>query len=169
MPSSEQFTCDTCGYMTHTKSSFTAHLKRKTPCGPKQTNKVDRLVEPTCEAAAETSCETTCETPAIVGNQTQEPTQKDAPKEIVIQCISVETSYLFCDTIYALESLIKKPLSNPEEQTKAQLHVLNNFVKVYYDIVKALQYKGRVVNDLTLRDIKFTESFGDSALLDGSA
>jgi hypothetical protein len=87
----------------------------------------------------------------------QHTNQQPSQKEYIIQCISVETSYLFCDTIYALEALIKKPLSDPQEHMKAQMHILSNFVKVYYDIVNALQYKGKVINDLTLRQIKFTE------------
>lgn len=171
-------TCIKCNYSTSVTSRFKAHLNRKTPCtATVTTSKLDNdntLVETHVNVhdISETNTETTTEPttepthtsahahPQIPlinlqvsdGGVPSKEASKDTPqtqRQIMVNCIKVETADSMHATIYLLDECIKRPDPNPDVQKGKLYKCLSDFVQIYYSLIHALQYRDHVLKMFT--------------------
>ena len=65
-------------------------------------------------------------------------------RQVIVNCVKVETANRMHDNIYLLEECIKRPDPNPDVQRSKLFKSLSEFVQIYYALLQALQYRDNV-------------------------
>lgn len=163
--------CQKCGYTTTVASRLKAHLNRKTPCSSsvaavavaaadapetavvEPANNAPRVAVPDPAVGPGPSSPVDVGTvvaplnapapaPKITGVEVTGPSSQ---RQIIINCIKVETVDRMHDTIYLLDECIKRPDPNNDVQKGKLFKSLSDFVQIYYSLIQALQYRDNVV------------------------
>lgn len=134
------FTCDLCGYKTTQRRYLQAHQKRKTPCAPVPAQVASEPVptEVASESAPISTTSTLTPTPTPTPNIIHVGHGSNA-RVLTILCLQPDTIEKTHDAIYALDSAIRQPLSVPLDQARRLFDILQTFVGIYHEMIRAYQ------------------------------
>ena len=165
------YVCEKCNYTTKVKSSFIAHTtKRKIPCDaaknkgatdakpeakpePVAETKSEPVAEAKPESALETKSEAKPETKHEASTKSEPKQEKDQEdlrtRQIVINCVKLETVNRLHDAIYLFDECLKRPDPDANLLQRKQFKTLAELVQIYHELIASLQYREAAVQSLT--------------------